>query len=59
MIKSFLAFAAAVSATTLYAGQDPAVLPPYRVTEPSLSAFESSPIRPERAAERTAELQTS
>lgn len=56
MIKSFLAYAAAVSATTLYAGQDPAVLPPYRVTEPSLSAFESSPIRPERAAERTAEL---
>lgn len=55
MIKSTLAFATAVSATLTFAGEDPAVLPPLRVREPSSSLL-AIRAQPETLRDPQAEL---
>lgn len=55
MSASFRALALAVSATTLFAGQPPAVLPPYRVREPA-TAFPGTPPQPQSLRDSQEEL---
>ena len=55
MTKKHWALTLAVSATTLFAGQPPAVLPPYRVREPA-TAFPGTPPQPQSLRDSQEEL---